>query len=58
MVQDDEEDIKAFLRHENEELAREVKDFITALGGHRESGIRGTLGHGLWPEGAHVDDDC
>ena len=32
VVQDDEEDIKAFLRHENEELAREVKDVIIALG--------------------------
>ena len=34
VVQDDEEDIKAFLRHENEELAREVKDLIIALGGN------------------------
>ena len=34
MVQDDEEDIKAFLRHGNEELAREVKGLIIALGGN------------------------
>ena len=32
VVQDDEEDIKAFLRHEK--LAREVKDLIIALGGN------------------------
>ena len=34
VVQDDEEDIKAFLRHENGELAREVMDLIIALGGN------------------------
>ena len=34
VVQDDVEDIKAFLRHENEELAREVKDLIIAVGGN------------------------
>ena len=35
VVQHDEEDIKAHPRHENEELAREVKDLIIALGGKR-----------------------
>ena len=39
-VVQDEEDIKAFVRHENEEMAREVKDLTTALGGNPGKHVR------------------